>query len=104
MEQVRQINATLTNDELQQIDEGKQREAKQPEGKKVDKAEIINLISQLPIKERLDLIRDLQNAAGADANSFSLGQEGNTSHYDTLRDGYQKKAKEADEKQLEETK
>jgi hypothetical protein len=104
MEQTREINATVTNEELQQIDAGKQPDGKQPEGKKVDKAEIINMISQLPIKERLDLIRDLQTAAGADANSFSLGQDGNTSQYDTLRDGYQKKAKEAEEKQPQETK
>jgi hypothetical protein len=101
MEQERQINASVTNEELQQNDAGKQPDGKKPEGKKVDKAEIINMISQLPIKERLDLIRDLQTAAGADANSFSVGQEGNTSHYDTLRDGYQKKAKEAEEKQPE---
>ena len=99
MEQEKQINATLTNDELHNIDAGNQ-----PEGKKVDKGEIIKMISQLPIKERLDLIRDLQTAAGADANSFSLGQDGNTRHYDTLRDGYQKKAKEAEKKQPEETK
>lgn len=99
MEQEKQINATVTNDELQQIDAGKQPETNQPEGKKVDKAEIINMISQLPIKERLDLIRDLQTAASADANFFSVGQEGNISEYDTLRDGYQKKAKEAEQKQ-----
>lgn len=99
MEQEKQINATLTNEELQQIDAGKQ-----PEGKKVDKAEIIKMVSQLPIKERMDLIRDLQNAANTDADFFSTGRPGNISHYDTLRDGYQKKAKEAEEKQSQETK
>jgi hypothetical protein len=101
MEQTREINATLTDEELAQQDQ--QQNAQN--GKKVDKAEIINLISQLPLKERLDLIRDLQNASAYDADQFSVGREGGTSHYDTLRDGYQKKAKEAEnEQQPKETK
>jgi hypothetical protein len=94
MEQTREINATLTNEEIAQQDQ--QQNAQK--GKKVDKAEIINLISQLPPKERLDLIRDLQTASAYDADQFSLGKEADTSHYDTLRDGYQKKAKEAEKK------
>lgn len=98
MAKEKQINATLTNEELKQVDAGKP-----PEGTKVDNGEIINLISQLPVKERMDLIRDLQNAANTDADFFSTGREGNISHYDTLRDGYQQKAKEA-EAQPEETK
>src|SRR5688572_11603954 len=103
MEQEKQINATLTNEELQQIDAGRQPDAKKAEGKKVDKAEIIKMISQLPVKERLDLIRDLQNAAGTDADYFSTGRQDTISHYDTLRDGYQTKAKEAEKKKPSET-
>lgn len=99
MKQEKQINATVTNEEIQQIDAGKK-----PKDKKVDKGEIINMISQLPVKERMDLIRDLQNAANTDADYFSTGREDNLSHYDTLRDGYQKKAKEAEETQPQETK
>ena len=94
MEQTREINATLTNEEIAQQD---QQQGQQ--GKKVDKAEIVNMISKLPLKERLDLIRDLQNASAHDADQFSVGREGSTSHYDTLRDGYQTKAKEAEKKQ-----
>lgn len=96
MEQTREINATFTSDEIAQAD--------QKQGKRVDKAEIINLVSQLPAKERMDLIRDLQNAAATDADYFSSGRQETISHYDTLRDGYQKKAKEAEEKQPQETK
>lgn len=99
MEQERQINATFTNEELQQQD-AKQ----QPDGKKIDKAEIINMIGQLPIKERMDLIRDLQNVSAKDADAFSVGNNGTNRHYDALRDEYQKKAKEAEEKQPQETK
>lgn len=99
MEKKKQINATLTNEELQNIDAGNQ-----PEGEKVDKEEVINMISKLPVKERMDLIRDLQNAANTDADYFSTGRPGNTSHYDILRDGYHKKAKEAEEKQPAEAK
>lgn len=88
MEQTREINATLTSEELQQVDAKK--------GQKVDKAEIINMISQLPPKERLDLIRDLQAASIPDAEQFSIGKEAGTERYDTLRDTYQKKAKEVE--------
>lgn len=98
MEKKKQINATVTNEELHQVDAGKK------PGGKIDKGDIVDMISQLPVKERMDFIRDLQNAASTDADYFSAGREGNSSHYDTLRDGYQKKAKEVDEQQPAETK
>lgn len=97
MEQTKEINATLANEELHDIDANE----KAPDvktGKKVDKAEIIKMISQLPVKERMDLIRDLQNTSNTDGDFYSTGREGNISHYDTLRDGYQTKAKEAESK------
>lgn len=97
MEKEKHFNATVSNEEIKKADANKPK--KQPAGEKVDKVEIINLISQLPVKERMDLIRDLQNVANTDADYFSTGRDGNTSHYDTLRDGYQKKAKEADNKE-----
>jgi hypothetical protein len=70
---------------------------KKVKGKTVDKGEIVDLISQLPLKERMDLIRDLQTVVANDADAFSVGNEGVTTHYDTLRDGYHKKAKRAEE-------
>lgn len=103
MEKEKQINATVSSEEIKKADTNKAK--KQPEGEKVDKAEIIKMISQLPVKERMDLIRDLQNAANTDADYFSTAHEGGISHYDTLRDGYHKKAKEAEkEEQPAETK
>jgi hypothetical protein len=91
METEKQVNATFTNEELKDIDAQK--------GKKVDKGEIVHLISQLPPKERIDLIRDLQNASAYDADQFSTGREAGTDKYDRLRDDYQKKAKDAEKKQ-----
>lgn len=94
----------MAKDKVTQPAEEVQEESKQRKGAKVDKSEIVKQISQLPLKERMDLIRDLQQVATNDADAFSVGGEGTSSHYDTLRDEYQKKAKEAEEKQPQETK
>lgn len=93
MQTERQIDATVSNEEIQQADAN--------QGKKADKSEIVNLIRTLPVKERMDLIRDLQNAANRDADIFSTGREATTAEYDTLRDRYQKEAKDAEKKQEE---
>lgn len=91
MQTERNINATLTNEELQQADKGQQ----------VDKSAIVEQISKMPQKERMDLIRDLQTAANYDADWFSTGQPGSNTHYDTLRDRYHKEARDANKKQEE---
>lgn len=66
----------------------------------MNRQQIIEAIAELPVKERMALIRDLQSAAATDADSFSAGKADDNAAYLQIVEA--DKAKEQETKQTAE--